>query len=56
MNILVTLFKMLIVVSLQNCQILLSRLKTSNEDLAKAVLSMDKEGELSVEMLEQVTT
>ncbi|XP_028398626.1 disheveled-associated activator of morphogenesis 1-like [Dendronephthya gigantea] len=38
----------------QNCQILLSKLKTSNEDLAKAVLSMDKDQELSVEMLEQM--
>jgi hypothetical protein len=33
---------------------LLSKLKTSNQVLAKAVLSMDEEGELSVEMLEQV--
>ncbi|XP_046849776.1 disheveled-associated activator of morphogenesis 1-like isoform X2 [Xenia sp. Carnegie-2017] len=38
----------------QNCQILLSKLKTSNEQLAQAVLTMDKDGELSVEMLEQL--
>ncbi|XP_046863567.1 disheveled-associated activator of morphogenesis 1-A-like [Xenia sp. Carnegie-2017] len=38
----------------QNCQILLSKLKTSNKQLSRAVLTMDKDGELSVEMLEQV--
>ncbi|XP_046863557.1 disheveled-associated activator of morphogenesis 1-like [Xenia sp. Carnegie-2017] len=38
----------------QNCQIFLSKLRTSNEQLARAVLTMDKDGELSVEMLEQL--
>ena len=38
----------------QNCTILLSKLKLTNEDITKAILSMDARDNFPVDMVEQV--
>lgn len=40
----------------QNCIILLSKLKLTNEEIAKAVLNVDEGEDLPKDMVEQVTT
>ena len=40
----------------QNCTILLSKIKMTNEDLASAVFTMDSREELPKDMCEQVCT
>ena len=39
----------------QNCTILLSKLKVTNDGIAKAVMSMDSQEELPKDMCEQVS-
>ena len=38
----------------QNCGILLSKLKMTDEEITKAILSVDENDELSKDMIEQV--